>query len=167
MVFQCPQAITANESAAAGYPTWRYLFNASFPNTQTIPNLAAFHSSEAPIVFGTYPQTNATAQESALGQYMRGAWARFAKSPMGGPGWNAIGTFAGMNLGLLETNGTSGVTVIKGSDVDGRCGIFTPLHNLLGARDTIVAMNKQSLASDEVESCFMWLAKDSCLRSLV
>jgi hypothetical protein len=34
LVFQCPQAITANESAAAGYPTWRYLFNATFANTQ-------------------------------------------------------------------------------------------------------------------------------------
>lgn len=34
LVFQCPQAITANESAAAGSPTWRYLFNATFANTQ-------------------------------------------------------------------------------------------------------------------------------------
>jgi carboxylesterase type B len=133
LVFQCPQAITANESAAAGYPTWRYLFNASFPNTQAIPNLAAYHSSEIPIVFGTYPQTDVTAQESALSQYMRGAWARFAKNPVAGPGWNAIGTFAGTDLGVLGTNGTSGVTVIKESDVDGRCEIFTPLYNLLGA----------------------------------
>jgi carboxylesterase type B len=71
MVFQCPQAITANDSAAAGYPTWWYLFNASFPNTQAIPNLAAYHSSEIPIVFSTYVQTGVTAQEYALSNYMR------------------------------------------------------------------------------------------------
>jgi len=31
---------------------------------------------------------------------------------MEGPGWNAIGTFSGEDLGVLGTNGTSGVTVI-------------------------------------------------------
>jgi hypothetical protein len=64
---------------------------------------------------------------------MRGAWARFAKNPVAGPGWNPIGTFARTDLGLLGTNGSSGVTVIKESDVDGRCGIFTPLYSLFGA----------------------------------
>jgi len=150
LVFQCPQAITANESAAAGYPTWRYIFNASFANTQIIPNLAAFHSSEVPIVFGTYPQANATAQESALSQYIRGAWGRFAKNSMGGPGCNAIGTFAGMDLGLLGTNGTSGVTVIKGSDVDGRCEIFTPLYHLLGGWDT------SQYSDEQAKFCLIW-----------
>ena len=31
-VFQCPAALVANESALAGFPTWRYYYNASIPN---------------------------------------------------------------------------------------------------------------------------------------
>lgn len=63
---------------------------------------------------------------------MRGAWARFAKNPVAGPGWNALGTFAGMDLGVLGTNGNSGVTVISESDVDYRCGIFAPFYSAIG-----------------------------------
>lgn len=63
---------------------------------------------------------------------MRGAWARFAKNPFAGPGWNALGTFAGTDLGVLGTNGDSGVTVIRESDVDSRCGILTPFYSAIG-----------------------------------
>jgi hypothetical protein len=63
---------------------------------------------------------------------MRGAWARFARHPTDGPGWNAIGTFDGTDLGLLGTNGTSGVTVISESVVDSRCSILSPFYLAVG-----------------------------------
>ncbi|OCL07125.1 alpha/beta-hydrolase [Glonium stellatum] len=83
LLFQCPCALFANASAAAGIASWRY--HASFPDA------GVYHSSEIPMVFSICSLTNATAQEYALSNFMRGVWARFAKNPTDGPGWNAIG----------------------------------------------------------------------------
>ncbi|THZ89003.1 alpha/beta-hydrolase [Aureobasidium pullulans] len=160
-IFQCPQALLTNASAASGIPTWRYYFNASFTNTQRYPDLGVYHSSEIPIVFSTYPLFNVTTQEYALSRFMRGAWATFAKNPATGPGWNAVGTgivgavystpFDGLlggvltssnetvlqgqwNLGVLGDVGEvkgSGVTVLPQSIADGRCALFAPVYEAL------------------------------------
>lgn len=75
-----------------------------------------------------------TTQEAALSSFMRGAWARFAKDPVIGPGWNAIGTgsqyFEGagdLDIGLLGSKGNAGVKIIRQSEVDGRCRLWTPI----------------------------------------
>ncbi|TKA63106.1 hypothetical protein B0A55_10627 [Friedmanniomyces simplex] len=159
LVFQCGQAKWANDTAAIGIPAWRYYFNASFANTQSYPDLGVFHSSEIPIVFGTYAyrSANTTTQEYALSNAMRSAWARFAKNPMGGPGWNQVGTgSAGAVLvgaaeievgGVLQSANasvesgawdlgvwgnredvfSSGITVIDEYEVDYRCGLYEGL----------------------------------------
>ncbi|EME47118.1 hypothetical protein DOTSEDRAFT_145504 [Dothistroma septosporum NZE10] len=157
-VFQCPAAYQANATASIGIPAWRYYFNASFSNTQAYSNLGVYHASEIPIVFSTYPRVNVTAQEYALSRAMRGMWATFAKNPAGGPGWNPVGsgkpgtvlvgamseaegglimngneTFYGAyNVGLLGNRGdalSSGVTVIDGSEIDYRCGLYAATYN--------------------------------------
>ncbi|KAK6431437.1 hypothetical protein LTR95_012405 [Oleoguttula sp. CCFEE 5521] len=160
-VFTCPTALVANDTAALGTSAWRYYFNASFPNTQAYPGLGVYHSSEIPIVFGTYPKTNVTTQEYALSNSMMGAWTRFAKNPAGGPGWNGIGTgttgvvlegatqaaLGGMytegsgdvvdgsfDLGLFGNRGDaqgSGVTVVDQIEADSRCGVFVPVYKAL------------------------------------
>lgn len=157
LVFQCPQALWANASATGGIPTWRYYFNASFINTQAYPDLGVYHSSEIPIVYSTYLPYNTTTQEYALSNAMRDAWATFAKNPLGGPGWNPIGTGAAgavlvgantIELGGIYmgsngaiTNGAwdlglwgnryeamgSGVSVIDQYEVDYRCPLLAPL----------------------------------------
>lgn len=158
LAFQCPQALWASDSASVGIPTWRYYFNASFTNTQLYPGIGVYHASEIPIVFSTYPTANTTTQEYALSTAMRGAWARFAKNPMGGPGWNAIGTGAAgavlvgaeqLELGGVYTDAagsivegswdlglfgnryeamSSGISVIEQAEVDYRCELFAPLY---------------------------------------
>lgn len=157
-VFQCAAAMLANASAAIGIPTWRYYYNASFSSIQPYPGLGVWHSSEIPIVFSTYPRTNVTTQEYALSGAMRSTWATFAKNPLGGPGWNSVGSgmagdvLFGANAeiegGILMTeNGTipagavdlavfgnrgdvagSGVTVIDSNEVDFRCGIYASTY---------------------------------------
>ncbi|KAH8805212.1 Alpha/Beta hydrolase protein [Xylogone sp. PMI_703] len=127
LVVACPEASVVSQSAAAGYSTWRYYYNATFPNQQVLPDLGAYHFSEIAQVFSTYP-ANFTAQQFALSNYMRGAWARFAKNPRAGPGWNAIGTFGGVDLGVLGANGSSGVQVIKPEVIDVNCHIFAPIY---------------------------------------
>ncbi|KAL8721757.1 MAG: hypothetical protein Q9181_007638, partial [Wetmoreana brouardii] len=137
-VFQCPAALVAHDSAASGYPTWRYYFNASFPNTQPgfnvtiagLPdlNFGAWHSSELSIVFGTYPTLNATVQEVTLSRFVQTAWANFAKDPTTkGPGWPRIGSTE-QDLGDLGANGSEGLTMITEEEVDFRCGIYAPIY---------------------------------------
>lgn len=75
------------------------------------------------MVFGTYPQAGATAQQAALSQYVQSAWAAFATNPINGPGWNQVGTFAGDDFGLLGTQGSSGVTVVPRSEVLSLCSL--------------------------------------------
>jgi acetylcholinesterase len=160
-VFQCTVAKVANASATSGIPAWRYYFNASFPNTQAFGELGVYHASEIPIVFGTYPRTNVTTQQYALSTSMMGIWARFAKNPKGGPGWNPVGsgvassvlvgaTDVGMggiyidesgmgtqgayDLAVLGNRGdslASGVTVINQQEVDYRCGLFEPTYQAI------------------------------------
>jgi hypothetical protein len=92
-----------------------------------LPNIDAYLSAEIVQVFSTYA-VKFTAQQFALSNYMRGAWARFAKNPTGGPGWNAIGTSDGIDLGTLGTNGSNGVQVISREFVDVNCDLFVPLY---------------------------------------
>ncbi|KAK5114227.1 hypothetical protein LTR85_010292 [Meristemomyces frigidus] len=163
LYFQCAQAAWANATASIGIPAWRYYFNASFENTQLYPDLGVYHSSEISIVFGTHPLVNTTTQENALSQSMMSAWARFAKNPAGGPGWNQIGTggagavlvgasdvevgglYMGANssvvsgawdLGLWGNRGDTmggGITVIDQYEVDYRCGLYTALYDTVAA----------------------------------
>jgi carboxylesterase type B len=141
-VFQCPAALVANGSALAGFPTWRYYYNASIPNINPtaalaalgLPtlNLEAYHSSEIPLVFGNYPSAGATAQEVALSKYMQTAWANFAKDPAGeGPGWPSYGSSKGVNaVGLadLGADGSVASVMIPEYDVDFRCPLYTEIY---------------------------------------
>lgn len=129
--FRCPDALFTADSAAAGIPTWRYVFDGVFPNTQQVNNTGAYHSSEIKIVFGTYERGNATVGQEALSAFMRGAWARFARDPVQGPGWNRVGTgakFLGgaedLDVGVLGGGEVGGVRVVSSGEVDGRCGVW-------------------------------------------
>ena len=153
-----PAALWSNATAAIGTPTWRYYFNATFSNTQPLPGLGAFHASEIPLVFRTYPQTNTTTQQYALAQSLQSTWARFARNPLAGPGWNQVGTGAAANIsfgayeqtrgGLYQDGNASvvrgdwsvgvfgdvgnvrgsGITVLSQADIDFRCALFKPVY---------------------------------------
>jgi hypothetical protein len=109
-------------------------------------------------VFRTYPQPNTTTQEFALSSYMQGAWARFAKNPLGGPGWNPVGTgqagtvlsgaydsavdgiyYGGSgnatigewNLAVLGDVGrvkSGGATIFPQRQLDHRCNLYKPIY---------------------------------------
>jgi hypothetical protein len=161
LIWPQPAALWANATASIGIPTWRYYFNASFSNTQAFPQLGAYHASEIPLVFRAYRKANTTTQEYALSSFMQGTWARFAKNPLAGPGWNAVGTgrsgsvlsgaynqvtdglyygssgnvtTGDWNLGVLGDVGNvrgGGVTVLPQSQVDYRCNLYRPIYQAL------------------------------------
>jgi cholinesterase len=88
--FACPAANRANFSAATGLPTWRYRYFGEFPDLQltTVPDSRSYHGSEVSVLFDTLSKGNGllapTDAEIAIGKYLRGAWAAFAKDPKKG-----------------------------------------------------------------------------------
>lgn len=95
--FQCAAAKVASQSLAAGIPTWRYFFNASLPNLKLFPGSGAYHSSEIPLIFGTFPMCSAISFQQRLSAKMQQAWADFAKDPSKGPGSAQVPQLASFN----------------------------------------------------------------------
>ncbi|KAG6004820.1 hypothetical protein E4U21_000776 [Claviceps maximensis] len=89
LTMQCPARALAADNGNVGIKTWRYYFNASFPNTQILGHSSAWHSSEIGLIFGTYPKEGATPFQARLSWSMQTAWADFIKDPQRGPGWEA------------------------------------------------------------------------------
>ncbi|KAI9710743.1 MAG: hypothetical protein M1820_002576 [Bogoriella megaspora] len=89
-IFLCTSYKTATENnqryrlrAAAGLPTYRYLYAGNFSNISPRPWLGAYHQSELPLLFGTHgnyrgPSTN---YETAVSNAMQDAWRAFANDP--------------------------------------------------------------------------------------
>ncbi|PVI01918.1 alpha/beta-hydrolase [Periconia macrospinosa] len=132
---QCGTAFTTLDSADSRLPTWRYFYNATFPSTSNpnYPTLDVYHGSEIPLVFTTYPlsyspKVAATLQQNVLSTLMRGAWARFAKDPISGPGWNKVGSgqefFGGEKDEDVAVLGEMGVRVERRGIIDERCGVW-------------------------------------------
>ncbi|MCJ1381234.1 hypothetical protein MMC17_004343 [Xylographa soralifera] len=130
--FLCPTSAIANLASTSGYDVWRYYFNATFPNTQLFPDAGVYHSSEIPLVFGTYPTAGATAQEVALSKYMQTAWANFAKNPAGGPGWPRLGSYLDVDLGNLGPDGLFGEVTVQQIVVDYICPLYAPVIAAMG-----------------------------------
>ncbi|KAK5452213.1 hypothetical protein LTS15_007278 [Exophiala xenobiotica] len=119
-LFVCPVGILTNDSQTAGLPTWRYFYNASFPNINLtgLPDAGVSHSSEIKLVYGTYSRMGATEEEKALSHYMQTAWANFAKHPQVGPGWAQVPALAQLGSnGMLKTMATA-------AELDSRCVFY-------------------------------------------
>lgn len=117
----------------SGIPTWRYLYNASFPNMgrdgYTSEELGAVHGSDTSMIWGTYPREGATDQQIELSRYLQEAWADFVKDPSGkGPGWELV-TLEGDNIACVGCNGTIEAMVLESADVDSRCALYEPFFS--------------------------------------
>lgn len=144
LVFQCPCNIVTNTSVSANIPTWRYFYNATFPSVQPVPGLniadfGAYHSSEIPLVFGTYTTYPGTSSQqlARLSEYIQSSWATFARNPAGGPGWAGAGTGYVHVLGGPNgfVSGGAGSSLFKASTTpaldDGRCALWQPIYQLV------------------------------------
>lgn len=84
-IILCPTHLLADYYVSNGYTVYRYFLRASFPNQALFPDPGAWHSSEIPLVFGTYPSTNVTAEQRTFSRSIQNAWAQFARNPATGP----------------------------------------------------------------------------------
>lgn len=124
--FLCTASQVANYSSLAGFPTWRYLFNASFPNTQLFPDAGVYHSSEISEIYGTYPRGDVTTKQETLSQYMQKAWADFAKNPTRGPGWGDV-----PNVAVLGNSDEEMQQDVAGTQLDKICELYKPFYSVL------------------------------------
>lgn len=140
--YKCPLSIVAAQTASLGVPTWRYHFNATFPNTDAasdyeypvVDGYGVYHSAEIPIVWGTYASENTTASEIQLSRAMQKAWADFAKDPYGrGPGWPRYdsaqnGSLLIADMRNSDSNQSAGWNMINSETLDGKCWIYRDLY---------------------------------------
>ncbi|KAE8332912.1 Alpha/Beta hydrolase protein [Aspergillus sergii] len=135
LLMHCPSKVLADDSAKVDIPSYRYFFNASFPNNEAFPGSGAFHAAEIEFVFGTYPKENATQFEHEVSQAMQKAWADFAKDPSQGPGWGegpTIGVFGdGVKAGMSD-EGKKAFAAVDSAIMDKRCELYKPLYDQLG-----------------------------------
>lgn len=90
LLFTCASSHRALTSVLHNVPTWRYRFFGELAGLKitTQPHSGAYHGSDVVAIFGTdndiqdkVPRSDA---EHALVNYLRGAWAAFAKDPVNG-----------------------------------------------------------------------------------
>ncbi|KAH8668035.1 Alpha/Beta hydrolase protein [Tricladium varicosporioides] len=122
--FTCPAGIRANASLSFKNPTWRYRYFGVFPNTAISTEAGAFHAAELPILFNTLPPSPpSTTEQISIGNYMRGAWAAFAKDPVNGLttyGWPSYNP-SGDTLLRLAYNNVTGTNLANPSLYDANC----------------------------------------------
>jgi cholinesterase len=122
--FTCPAGVRANMSVAAGVPTWRYRYMGVWDNTALSPQSGAYHTAEIPLLFDTAPTSVPASEEYiAVGNYMRGAWAAFAKDPVKGLtnyGWPSY-NISSDSLIRLAFDNTTGTNAVNPSLYDANC----------------------------------------------
>jgi carboxylesterase type B len=122
--FTCPAGIRANASVSANIPTWRYRYFGVFPDTAISSEAGAWHAAEIPLIFDTViPEPGPTAAEISIANYMRGAWAAFAKDPQNGLveyGWPLYNTSQDTLVRLAYDNVT-GPNLINPYKYDADC----------------------------------------------
>ncbi|KAF8161402.1 carboxylesterase [Crassisporium funariophilum] len=132
-VFTCPAGFTAQERISAQVPTWRYQYQAVFPNISPRPDLRAYHASEIPLVFGTYNASTlapSTPTEIALSSYVQAAWVAFARNPQQGLlnfGWPMYSPTTPTLAQLGNAANATGVVFTEGVLVDATCGAIPQL----------------------------------------
>ncbi|KAL0941190.1 carboxylesterase [Colletotrichum truncatum] len=141
IAFTCPTGRRAARAAAAGHPTWRYRYFGDFPNIAitTTPPSGAWHASELPVLFGTVPEAaiKNTPQEVAIGKYLRGAWAAFAKDTKAGLlDYNCHGPWPQYKpndentLNRIGFQNETGSNLAPGGSYDGLCAMLgVPTNN--------------------------------------
>ncbi|KAL3444275.1 Alpha/Beta hydrolase protein [Aspergillus insuetus] len=147
-LMQCNTQVHANDTKRVGLDSWRFYFNASFPNTEFLPGVGAYHASEIAFFFGTYRTEGATPFQAELSNALQTAYADFAKSPTAGPGWPQVPTVGVFGDGVrpgIEEEGLKALTTIPSEVLDVRCPLYYPVYDAL----SLTPWEEQLAAQDE------------------
>ncbi|KAK0725093.1 Alpha/Beta hydrolase protein [Lasiosphaeris hirsuta] len=125
-LYQCPTAMLSYQTIDNGVSTWRYYLNVSLPAflPAQLTWLRKYHGVEYYLLFTNPEDKRHTLQTRGLAGFMRSAFARFVKDPVGGPGWSPAGTGGVAVLGDVAGSKTSGGTVVSEKALDEKCPLF-------------------------------------------
>jgi carboxylesterase type B len=135
--FRCPAKLWSDALVSSGgvSSVYRYTYGAIFANIQPVPNLGAWHSSELPILFGTFNRSTATSAEVELSQNLQTAFANFVKNPNSSPAphWHPYepelsGNAFTYTLAKIAYQGNVGfrnfVQPVQPDSIDGPCNVW-------------------------------------------
>jgi carboxylesterase type B len=128
-LFMCPTVQTSHDRYAANSTTFRYLYGGNFSNVSPQWWEGAYHSSDLPMIFGTYglARGNGTVFQKQVSEKMQDFWVAFAEDPVHGLtrlGWNAYKGGAGD--GVLFGYEDQVVQPISESRLDAPCDGLVP-----------------------------------------
>ncbi|KAF7592161.1 hypothetical protein BBP40_000648 [Aspergillus hancockii] len=128
--FNCPIHQTTFNRLGQDVPTWRYLYRGNFSSLSPTTWLGAYHSSDIPIVLGSYNKTTSqipsSPSEVAASKYIQGAWVAFAKDPWDGLHEYGWPQFTAENQSLINLGATAEITSAKEWDSHCSGGTFVP-----------------------------------------
>ncbi|KAF9775497.1 hypothetical protein IL306_006414 [Fusarium sp. DS 682] len=124
---QCPIRYVAEDFAETGIKTWRYIYDASFPNTEIFKGSGAYHSSEIPTLFDTFYKKGATNFQGKLSREMQKAWGKFIRDPTSGPGWGQVPKIGIFGDGIRpdsDKKPKKALKVVNANILEPRCLMF-------------------------------------------
>jgi len=129
-LFTCRTRAISQLAAQSGYSVWRYLYNATLNDVSTTPGSetkGASHSSELPIVFGTYPPNSTElATIKPLSNFVSELWTGFIKDPARGLSWPKYGS-QHESLFRIGNDGAVNGSLVLPRVVDYDCALYDPL----------------------------------------
>ncbi|KAI8941599.1 hypothetical protein NX059_002814 [Plenodomus lindquistii] len=126
--FHCPAVKTTQDRYAGGALTFRYLYDGNFSNIAPLWWAGAYHSSELPMVFGTYDivRGEGTTFQKEVSEKMQDYWLAFAEDPVGGLpalGWEV---YKPGGKAVLIGHGHEAVRLIEQDVLEAPCDGATP-----------------------------------------
>ncbi|CAK5269936.1 unnamed protein product [Mycena citricolor] len=133
LLFLCPAHLWTQAAVDGGLKdVYRYAYGPVFDDLQAYPGAGAWHTSELPMIFGTYNATTAEPAERILSQTMQTLIANFVKNPTEppAPNWERHNPRA-PRLAKLAYNGNVAVgdvvEMADSSSFDGPCDLWDRL----------------------------------------
>jgi len=114
--FFCPATETTRLRLVTGLPTYRYYYGGNFSNISPTDWLGAYHSSELPMLMGTYGDFRgaSSALEISTSEAFQDAYLAFAKGDVESTGWTryeSIGASAVRNFGNVTAGPVQDINV--------------------------------------------------------
>ncbi|KAE8259062.1 hypothetical protein A4X13_0g1275 [Tilletia indica] len=143
LIFTCPARQEVSDRIANGVPAWRYVYHGNWDNMNSgITALGAYHFSEVPIVFRTFPAAYLSnlshpveipPQQEVVSSWMQGAWAAFARNPQRGLtnyGWPKYSPLS-RTLAHIARNNSAAADFSTPDPVDLGCNLGVPIEAAL------------------------------------
>ncbi|KAI1619453.1 Alpha/Beta hydrolase protein [Exophiala viscosa] len=123
--FRCPAVYEAEYRNSINQTTYRFMYLGNFTNISPYWWMGPYHSSELPMIFGTYGDFRGpgTAFEQSTSEAMQDLYLAFARDPVNGPanlGWPKYSE----NQIEIFGNGSSPATPVDKTEINAACADY-------------------------------------------